>query len=284
MKRLAVGIVATILTVGLLASGADAQKKKKRGKPKAEAAPTSAAISPALGKLKWGMSKDDVLKLLVQKIRKTYRPRIAKTQDAMEEDRLRSEMLNKISRIRESFIRFDGQSTGWDIGFLRDEFTHNNDEAMLVTKDANSQNFYFFIGNRLWKLYKAFDIGVFEGKDFSQFAGAVHRKFGPSKEKEGELVPGSGKRRWLEWQDDATRLRAVDQTSFYGFYCLVFEHKDTVEKLTSLRSNAPRRGKSSHALVDAVTSDSDMSANPDKAPDIVDRITGKLRVRNDSAE
>ena len=66
---------------------------------------------------------------------------------------------------------FRGTSTGWDVSFLRGEFTHGNDESMLVMRDENSQNFYFFFGGKLWKWYKAFDAEVFAAGDFANRPG-----------------------------------------------------------------------------------------------------------------
>ena len=155
------------------------------------------------------------------------------------------------------------------------EFSQNNNESMLVMRDENSQNFYFFIGDKLWKWYKAFDSAVFPAGGFANFAGAVQNRFGEAKEVHGALRPGDDERHWLEWQDKTSRLRAVDQTAFYGFYCLVFEEKDTVNNLARLRTAAPAEEQSRHALVDSVTGE--RSVDADDAPNIADRITGKLR-------
>ena len=141
-------------------------------------------------------------------------------------------------------MRFNGRTTGWDVSFIRDEFTHGNQEAMLASVDENSQNFYFFIGDRLWKWYKAFNADVFQGKTFAQFAQAVQGRFGSARERSGELVQGGGERHWLEWQDPNTRLRAVDNTRFYGFYCLVFEDKGTLSQLDAApgQHDSPQHG------------------------------------------
>ena len=125
------------------------------------------------------------------------------------------------------------------------------------------------------KWYKAFDAEVFRAGDFGGFAGAVQRRFGPAKEVSAELAPGSGTRHWLEWQEDKTRLRAVDQSDVYGFYCLVFEEKSTVGNLAKLRTNTRPVATKQHALVDAVTAPP--SRDADSSPDVVDRITGKTR-------
>lgn len=282
MKRVLVGTFAALLAVLLVASVADAQKRKKGKRKKTDKVPTSEVISQTMGDLKWGMSKDDVMKKFVKEVKDKYRPLIAKTKDGIEEDRLRREANEEIRRIKEGYVEFSGRSTGWDVSFLKGEFAHNNDEAMLVVRDGNSQNFYFFMGGRLWKWYKAFDAAVFPNKKFPAFANAVQRRFGPAKEVQAEVNQGDGARHYLEWQDKKTRLRAVDQTGFYGFYCLVFEEKDTSDKLAKLRPPPEDKGSKRHAMVEAVTSGDD--ANPDDSPNVVDRITGRLRQTEQAPE
>jgi hypothetical protein len=144
--------------------------------------------------------------------------------------------------------------------------------------DQNSQNYYFFINGKLWKWYKAFSADVFQGKSFDQFAQAVQGRYG-----EGHVKKGDGGQRWLEWQDTGTALRAVDNNQFYGFYCLVFEHKDTVRRLGDLRTAKASKERAGHSLVEAVTSD-EGTTEGDYNQDIIDRITGKVRRRQDAPE
>jgi hypothetical protein len=132
----------------------------------------------------------------------------------------------------------------------------------------------------LWKWYKAFDASVFPANNFATFAGAVQRRFGDAKETKGELRKGAGERQWLEWQDKETRLRAVDETDFYGFYSLVFESKDTLGNLAKLRTADDGKGDSKHAVVESVTTDDGEVTSEDS--NIVDRITGKIRHREDA--
>jgi hypothetical protein len=281
MKRVLVGMLAAALAIGLAVSDAEAQKKKKGGKKK-EAVPTSAKIAESLADIKWGMSKDELMNKFIGKIKEKYRPLIGKTKDAVEEDRLRQEAKQEMDAIRKGYTEFDGRSSGWNVSFLKGEFTHGNDESMLVVRDSNSQNFYFFIGGKLWKWYKAFDASVFPVGNFQQFATAVQRRFGNAKQAKGEIRPGEGERQWLEWQDKQTRLRAVDQTDFYGFYSLVFEEKQTVDNLAKLRSNTPEDSGKQHAMVESVTSGK--TEQPDDSPNIVDRITGRMRQAEQAPE
>jgi len=282
MKRLFVRwplLSLVLLLIAAVAQAAPAKTNKKKKNKGADKVPVSAEISKSMGDLKWGMTEDELQKQLIGKVKEHYKPLIAKTKDAVEEDRLREKANGEIKRIKDSFVEFKGTSTGWDVSFLRGEFTHGNSEAMLVMQDQNSQNFYFFIGGKLWKWYKAFDAAVFPADSFATFASAVQRRFGPAKDAHGELAPGSGERHWLEWQDEQTRLRAVDQTDFYGIYSLVFEQKTTVANLAQLRSNTREVASKQHAMIEAVTAKGG-AVDPDSSPDIADRISGNTRARS----
>ncbi|MEO0325562.1 MAG: hypothetical protein AAF447_21575, partial [Myxococcota bacterium] len=172
---------------------------------------------------------------------------------------------------------FNGRASGHDSGFLRDEFTHNNGESMRRVRGENTEDFYFFIRGRLWKWYRAFDAQVFEGADFAQFRDALEGRFGPGVLRRGQLHEAAEEREWIEWRDARTRLRAVDNTTFYGFYCLVFESRDTLRRLPQLRRNRPRARQGAHPLVEQVTREPGDAPAPERHEDIIDRITGNDR-------
>ena len=279
MKRFSVGILVLLLASGLSTASAEGKKKggAAKGKKAAAAAPDSAGIAESLGDVHWGMSKDELTQKLLDKVKEKYRPLLAKTKDAVKEDQLRQQGRQEVDAIRKGYYEFDGRPSNWDVSFLKGEYSQGNDEAMLVSKDQNSQNYYFFIGGKLWKWYKAFDAAVFPVDNFAAFAGAVQHKFGPGKEAQGEIRPGEAARHWVEWQDKQTRLKAVDQTDFYGFYCLVFEEKATTDNLARLRTHTNTQGGDKrHAMVESVTS-GDSANNPDESPNIVNRLTGHTR-------
>jgi hypothetical protein len=285
MKRLVIGTLAALLAVGALSTSVHAAPKKGKAKSAAAApkeAPQSAEIDKSMGDLKWGTSRDDVMAKFTNGVREKYKPLIAKATGAIEEDKLRAQMRDELSRIRESLVEFDGHKTGWDVSFLKGEFTHNNGESMFVVTDENSQNYYFFMKGKLWKWYKAFNAAVFQGKSFDQFADAIQGRFGKASPREGELVAGTGKQRWLEWQDADSRLRAVDNNQFYGFYCLVFEGKETLSRLADLRTNKPEEKAKTNSMVEAVTTEE--GGDTDDNKDVIDRITGNIRVRQQAPE
>lgn len=285
MRKLVVATVISSVFACAHAGTAEAQKKARRGTAAAERVSYSTGIAEAMGELKWGMSKEEVLKHFTKKIEEDYRLQMAKSKDILVQERLRRQMTDDIRRMHESFVRFDGEATGWDVSFLREEFTHRNGESMLVVRDEQGQNFYFFIQGRLWKWYRAFDHAVFAGASFDQVAEALSGRYGSSKAREGQLKEGGETERWIEWEDASTRLRGIDKTRFYGFYCLVFEDKETLSRLDSLRPNKPRNDRDrAHPLVQAVTAEGETPAGQDSNPDVADRISGKIRNRQDAPE
>lgn len=280
-------VMATVLASAFLAGGlmwsandADAQRRRRR-QPAAERTPMSDAVEPALNGIEWGWSRRELTKHHSAKIHRDFRERLHKARDAMTQDAIRHERDQILRRMRESYVEFNGRTTGYDSGFLRDEFTHRNNEAMLRVRGDNGEDYFFFINGRLWKWYHAFDASVFQGADFEQFTAALARRFGEGRLRTGALVEHADERQWMEWQDANTRVRAVDNTTFYGFYGLVFEDKATLARLGELRQNRQRRGRGDHALVNAVTADEDDQTG-DSHSDIVDRITGNIRNRRDA--
>ncbi len=289
-RKLLVSLTLGVSLLSLLAVTVEAQRgrhgrRQRQAQARETAPPNSAAIAEALGELHWGMEPREVHQYFVNKIRERYRERLTKAPGTIEEDRIRHDMEDEIRRLRESYVRFDGDRTGWDLSFLRTEFTHGNRESMLVYRDENSQNFYFFIQGRLWKWYKAFDATAFQGQTFDQFAEAVQGRFGHAADRTGTLVEGGPTEHWLEWQDQTTRLRAVDHNRFYGFYCLVFEDRGTLGRLDQLRTHTlPSQAEQSHALVESVTlPEGGDSSDGDGNSDIVDRITGNIRRRPEAS-
>ncbi|MFT3922840.1 MAG: hypothetical protein QM778_09915 [Myxococcales bacterium] len=279
MKRKMIGALVGALccSATLSLDVAHAAPKKKAAKPAAQQeAPQSAGISDAMGDLHWGMTRDEVLNTFVQQIKDKYRPLIAKASGALEEDKLRNKAREELSKIKSSIVDFNGKKTGWDVSFLKGEFSQGNNESMFVVNDDSSQNYYFFINNKLWKWYKAFNSTAFQGKSFDAFASAVQGRYGKA------VVKGEGKAKYLAWQDQSSSLRAVDNNQFYGFYCLVFESKDTLARLSDLRPNKASDSNRAHALVESATTDA--AEENDNNPDIIDRITGKMRVRQNAPE
>jgi hypothetical protein len=237
------------------------------------------ALEQSMGDIQWGWTAKQVYRHLKKEIEARYEEPISKTTDAIEEDRLRHKMAEETRQIRDSFFEFDGTASAYDSGYLRGEFTHNNGEALLRVRTKTTQDYFFFINDRLWKRYRAFDASVFEGASFEQFGKALQQRYGKAKKKSGPLHAGGEPKQWYEWREPRVFAKAVDNTEFYGFYCLILEDPKTVAQLDKLRKNQAEKVETTDSLVDMVGDDADGDQNAD----IADRITGEIR-RHESAD
>ena len=237
------------------------------------------ALEQSMGEIQWGWTPKQVYRHLKSDIEASYQEPISKTTDAIEEDRLRHKMAEEARQIRDSHFEFDGTPSAYDSSYLKGEFTHNNGESLIRVRTKTTQDYFFFIKERLWKRYRAFDASVFEGATFAQFGNALQQRYGKAKKKNGVLVPGGEPSDWYEWKESRVSARAVDNNEFYGFYCLILEDPKTVARLGQLRTNKPAQAETGGTLVDMVAEES----SADQHADIADRITGEIR-RHDSPE
>ncbi len=250
----------------LLGSGVYADQSKASTRSRS-------ALEESMGEIQWGWTPKQVYQHLKKGIEASYQEPLAKTTDAIEEDRIRHKMAEEARQIRDSYFEFDGTATAYDSGYLKGEFTHNNGESLLRVRTKNTQDFFFFINDKLWKRYRAFDASVFEGASFDEFGKALQQRYGRAKKKSGALHQGGPEKQWYEWREPRIIAKAVDNNEFYGFYCLILEDPKTVAQLGKLRKNKVAKVESKGNLVDMVGDEDETDQNAD----IADRITGEIR-------
>ena len=277
---------AMIIIMGLMLvfTGNDAlakKGKKKKGKSKepkeVTAAPKSDQISPMIEEYTWGMSKDDVIKILSKKIQSEYQDKMAKAADPIKEDKLHQTMLQKIKSVKDGYVEFKGQVTGFDSSLVKTEYTHKNGESMIMfpkdlKTDRKWDDYFFFINEKLWKMFRAFDADMFPGLTWNDVQSAMITKFGADPLKVKHYDPDTKIVQILgvQWQDDKTVLTLLNYTTFYGIFCLRFEDKEMLKQIDSLRVNKPPV-ETNQTIVDAITE----GTAQDSSSDIVDQLTKK---------
>ena len=253
------------------------KKKKKQKSTEVTVAPTSEQIDPMIEEFDWGMTHEEVLKILSKKIEDKYRKKMAKTSDPINEDQYYKQMQAKIKLLKKGYVEFTGQVTGYDSSLVNIEYTHKNDESMIVfPKDSKMgrkwDDYFFFINDRLWKIFRAFDADMFPGLQWTDVQGAMSTKFGAKPlemkkfDPDTKLVNVIG----LQWQDSNTLLSLLDYTTFFGIFCLRFEDHSTLAQIDTLRVNKPP-SKGGSSIVDAITE----GTSADGSEDIVDQMTKK---------
>lgn len=262
-----------------LAGSAVAAPKKKAGKP-AVAAPMASAseIDKLKGDFKWGMSPDEVMAKMVQKVEAGFEERLKKTAtDPARQDKVRKEMLVETEKVKKhSLVKFEGQKSGYDVSIIDQEFSHKTGESMLVAKEDNGSRYFFFAQDRLYKMFVAFDKDVLQGKSFKDFGQLMQARFGKAREVYVDERTKAGVKRNLDYYIWNTKggdvLRLVDRSAFYDVYCLVV-YDGNINSQQAEAGKAHKTTAKSDALVDAVIGKP--INNRDENDNVIDRITGR---------
>jgi hypothetical protein len=253
--------------------------KGKKAAPKAEssgkkAAPNPKALADLAGKFKWGMTPDDIQKVIGVQITAKYQELITKEGDIYQQDQLRKQKDEEIAKVKESYIQFDGKKSGWDVSLVDKEFAHNNNESMLVFWEKDQRRFLFFYNDHLYKQFIAFNSEhpAFQNKTFDDFAKLIEKRFGPAEMKFANLrTKDEQTLDHLEWAPSGDdELWAIDQSQFYGNFCLVLKQRSVAAQISGKHGQAKSGG--GNALIDSVTTRDKIEG--DANSDIVDQITG----------
>jgi hypothetical protein len=279
MRTFALSVVAVVLVVPF-AGSASAAAKKKPAAAKAVSAPAASTseLDKLKGDFKWGMSPDEVLAKMVQKIEARYDERLKKTaQDPSKYDKIQKEMRAEVEKAKQhSLVKFDGQKTGYDVSIIDQEFGHNVNESMLVAKEDQSSRYFFFVGDRLYKMFIAFDKDMLQDKSFKEFGGLMQARFGKAREIFVDEKTKGGVSHKLDhflWSSKSGDvLRLVDRSAFYDVYCMVI-YDGNVARQQADAYKAHGKPERSDALVDAITTKP--LNNRDENDNVIDRITGR---------
>ncbi len=246
-------------------------------------APRSATARPVsdLGSVyKWGMSSDNVLRMLIDQLQAKYSELVAHESDAYKQDQLRLKQGELEQQLRESLIKFDGVSESnrsWNTSLVQEEFAQRNDESMLVVNEPKLRRFLFFWQDKLYKQVIALDSerAAGQGSTFEDFTRVLQDRYGPA---EMRFLPlrthdDDMKLDHLEWPATGDyQLFARDQTDVYDNYCLVLFNPTVTAQVEARRKARVGVVRAGSVLIDAATAP---ASSVDRNEDIVDRIIGR---------
>jgi hypothetical protein len=216
--------------------------------------PTLAALMQR--EIRWGMSHAEVTDAYNRAMGlfdKEYTPRLARLEPGVEMDQVVAEKDSRKVNFEHSYTVFGDSPTGYDVTALAGEFTYNNDEAIQKLFTDGRTRYFFFIKDRLWKIYDEVPLRAGEGAPL----GATFRE---AVVKLGGLVGARGRARLtdpshgvdrttVDWQDGSTHLRAVDRSG-EQLVGIVLEDKKTLSNLSALR---PHKAADPFAIDPSVT-------------------------------
>lgn len=257
-------VLALAMVAGAPATAAARKAAKKGAAPKITAEQAK-AIEELMGDFKWGMSREDVQDAVLQRLRAEYDEKIRKASEQWEQQKITDEREKKIKEIRDSYVRFEGQKTGWDVSLLDKEFGQKNEESMFFRWEQDQRRFFFFYQGRLYKMVVALSQEKFKGKSFAEFADLMQKRYGKAEEIE----------RGLQWPPSGvTVLRAIDHTAFYGNYILVlFDQREAERVAEGRKVNTPQKATRMSEIDEALSDTGGPSSMIDA--NVVDRVTGR---------
>lgn len=192
----------------------------------------------------WGMSHTevtDVYNKLNGLFDREYAPLLAKLQPGVDMQQLEADRDNRKANFERSFTPFNaGSPTGYDVGALHLEYTYNNGEAIQRLFKDGKNRFFFFMKDRLWKIYDEVPLKADGplGTSFQEAVTKLNTLFSVAARIRAADASQGLERTEADWQDGKSHLRAVDRSNEH-IAGIVLEERNTLGNLAALRANKP---------------------------------------------
>lgn len=261
------------LGLGLAAASAssDALAADKKGKNDKAAAPATPGDPPVAKKtisydltgITWGQSVKQVTEAVEKMLDEDYKPLYAKVSPGVKMTQLDKALAEEKSAFARSIIKFGKIPVALDSGPLKNEYTYNNNEAKMELTRKGQTYHFFFIGDKLWKIFVERKLGEKEaaGKDFTDAITKVAKDLGAAgRVQQADAAKGLVFQE-VDWKDANSHLRLIDR----GASMVVFgyESNTILSSLPSLRVNKPAPANDIDPAVAAIT-----RKDPEPAPPV----------------
>lgn len=203
--------------------------------------PQVASLAPFMDGLKWGASHAEVTKQFTQTngvIWKDYDEKLAKARVGPEQTALEAEREQAKAAFTRSFIEFKDTPTGYDTTGIKNEYTYKNKEALMWIQRQGKKRYFFFINDRLWKMYDEVPLaeGGPMGKSFIEAVNKINAQLN-AQGRIQQADPAKGVHATtVDWKDGANHLRAIDRSGD-NTIGIVIEDSGTLSNLAALRPN-----------------------------------------------
>lgn len=232
MKR-ALLVTSMALTLGVSTPAVAAPPKPSAAEP----APAN-SLAPLLEKHVWGMSQAALIKLYTETngiLWKEYDERLAKARVGPEMTAIEHERDTAKDAFIRSVVEFRDTPTGYDATGIRGEYTYKNRESLMSLQRKGRKRYFFFINDKLWKVYDEVALGQGGlGGSYSE----VVAKFTSDLGAPGRSRPASKDlpTATTDWKDGPSHLRVLDRSG-EGLVGVVLEDNATLNNLPALRAN-----------------------------------------------
>lgn len=193
--------------------------------------------------VKWGINHAELTKQFTQTggvIWKDYDERLTKARVGPEQTALEAEREQAKAAFARSYIEFKDTPTGYDSTGIKNEYTYKNKEALMWIERQGKKRYFFFINDRLWKMYD--EVPLSEGGPMGKaYLDAVNKLNGQLNAQGRVQGPDEKKgvhQTTVDWKDGVNHLRAVDRSG-ERLVGIAIEESATVSNLAALRPNKP---------------------------------------------
>ena len=236
MKHLLSSLTFSLLLGGALGPAAAAKPAPAPVAAAPVAVPTVAGLGSFNDGYRFGMNRADLTRTVVGNgglIDKDYDPQLRHAAAGVQQRALEAERDAVKRAFERDAIEFNNVPSGLDSGPLGNEYTYGNREALMILQTQGKKRYYFFIADKLWKVYDEVTLGgpAALGATFNEIDAKLATKFVSQPRRSSE----SGYPQ-LEWQDQTTHLRVVDRSS-ERIVGIVIEDKATRAMLPQLRTH-----------------------------------------------
>lgn len=204
-------------------------------------APVVASLAAFHEGLRWGISHAEVTKLFTENggiIWKDYDEKLKKARVGPEMTALEAERESKKQAFSRSFIEFKDTPTGYDATGIKSEYTYRNKESLMwIEREGKPKRFFFFINDRLWKIYDEVplsDAGLY-GKSYLDAVNTMNGKLGAQGRVQGADPAKGISATTVDYKDASSHLRVLDRSG-EKVVGIAIEDSSTVSNLASLRS------------------------------------------------
>jgi hypothetical protein len=190
--------------------------------------------------VQWGMTSAQLADLYDREIERMYAPQYEKAQAGPQTTRLDASVANAKAAFRRSKLEFGDLPTGVDSTALKGEYSYRNSESMMQLTRSAGNRYFFFIQDKLWKIYDESPLG--EKRPMGATYDDASKVFATRYNVAGRVIEPDylAGRNFTEtdWQDARTHVRLLDRSGLQ-MVGVVYEERATLNNLATLRSNKP---------------------------------------------
>jgi hypothetical protein len=198
------------------------------------------SLTSMMENLRWGMSHAEVTKTFTENggiIWKDYDEKLAKARVGPEMSAIENEREQAKQAFGRSFIEFKDTPTGYDATGIKGEYTYRNRESLMWINRQGKKRFFFFINDRLWKIYDEVPLAEAGpmGKSYIDAVNTLNGKLAAQGRIQGADPAKGINATTVDWKDGSSHLRVVDRSG-EKVVAVVMEDNNTLGNLAGLRT------------------------------------------------